>query len=354
MCNQDEPTNSTKIGVDYKHGKMHAGMAWHGVQHVRRHSSHDSTVYATVAAPSAGEVRGCCTMCLDEQQPVLVEEEPDAAERGDDGAVVLGGVEREVAREELLQVLRRADAVGHHHLGHALRQLPLRVRRRLHHHQALVQPPPSPPPLPPRGRAQGRRRRHLFLLRGRRLPLLDRDAVVVAPAPAPAPGHRRAHVEPARPGGRRGGCRRGGAGAADATAGRGVVDGGPRDDGPQLELGRPGRRVEAAEPAVARAAVHHVDADVQQGRRRVGGAGEVPVLARAVRAGEVVGRPVGGHGAGRWQRRRALAMRRRVLGGGGGEASAARALLLALAPPPPELLEPLGRRHGVTVDVERR
>lgn len=32
-------------------------------------------------------------MCLDEQQPVLVEEEPDAAERGDDGAVVLGGVE---------------------------------------------------------------------------------------------------------------------------------------------------------------------------------------------------------------------------------------------------------------------
>jgi hypothetical protein len=181
------------------------------------------------------------------------EVEPDASERGDDGAVVLGGVEREVAREQLLEVIGLPDAVGEHHLRHALRQLPLRVRRHLHHHQALVQPPP-----PPRAAVLPRRRRH-FIRRRRLLILmtmvLPRAAVVVVPPPAlPAGG---LHVEPPRPGGRRRGGR--GGGAAGAVV-RGVV---ARDDGPQLELRRPRRRVEAAEPRpVPRAAVHHVHADV--------------------------------------------------------------------------------------------
>ncbi|PUZ68562.1 hypothetical protein GQ55_2G038300 [Panicum hallii var. hallii] len=52
----------------------------------------------------------------------------------------------------------------------------------------------------------------------------------------------------------------------------------PCDEAPQPELGSTGRRVKAAKPPIPRAAVHHVDADVQ---RHVGGAGQLPVLARA-------------------------------------------------------------------------
>ncbi|BAD73145.1 hypothetical protein [Oryza sativa Japonica Group] len=50
-------------------------------------------------------------------------DEDDAAEECDDGAVVLGGVEREVAGEEVLQVLQPPDAIGAQHLDHAVHQL---------------------------------------------------------------------------------------------------------------------------------------------------------------------------------------------------------------------------------------
>uniref|UniRef100_J3LNK1 Uncharacterized protein n=1 Tax=Oryza brachyantha TaxID=4533 RepID=J3LNK1_ORYBR len=79
------------------------------------------------------------------QKPLAAEVDPDedhAAEQRDDGAVVLGGVERQVAGEEVLKVLQPPDAVGAQHLDHAVDQLPLRLQRLHHQHLALAQPHP--------------------------------------------------------------------------------------------------------------------------------------------------------------------------------------------------------------------
>lgn len=239
------------------------------------------------------------------RRAVEVEVQPGAAERGDDGAVVVGGVERDVAGKELLQSPRRPHAVGRDHLRHALQEVLLGVRRLLHHHHALVHPPepagaPQPPaPFPALAPGAG-----LLLL------LCLFPPVVVRRRRAALRG---VEVEPwwwqARPArGRRG----------RATAASGVGPGRrPREDGPQLELRR---RTEAV---VAAGGDDDVEDDVARlratrGRGREAGVPELGVVlpggrGRAAREGEgavpardVVGRPV--RGAGR---------RRRGFGGAG-------------------------------------
>lgn len=110
---------------------------------------------------------------------------PDALEDVDDEVVVLGGVEREVAGQQVLELRRRADAVLRDHLLHGLPEVPPRVPRRLHHREALRQRRR----LRRRRRRRGGGRRRLVGLSGRR------DAHT---------GRVRARLEPARCGRRHG------------------------------------------------------------------------------------------------------------------------------------------------------
>jgi hypothetical protein len=233
-----------------------------------------------------------------------VQVQPRAAERDDDGAVVVSSVKREVAGEELFQAPRRPHAVGRDHLRHALQEVLLGVRRLLHHHQALVHPlKPAAAPQPP-GAAPLRHVPPVLVRRRQR---------------RPAPALRGVEAEPwwARPSRRRRGR------VAAAVAG-GVGPGRPRcEDGSQLELRRGG-----AEPVVA-AGCDDVEDDVAR-LRAVRGEPSVPELgvflpgdgqaARdgAVLARHVVGRPV-----------------REAGGGAGGSASAALTIV-----PVPALLHP--------------
>jgi hypothetical protein len=57
----------------------------------------------------------------------------------DDEVVVLGGVEGQVAGQEVLQVRGATDAVLRDHLLHGLPEVPPRVLRRLHHREAPCQ-----------------------------------------------------------------------------------------------------------------------------------------------------------------------------------------------------------------------
>jgi hypothetical protein len=57
----------------------------------------------------------------------------------DDEVVVLGGVEGQVAREEVLEVGGGPDAVLGDHLLHGLPEVPPRVPRRLHDRETLSQ-----------------------------------------------------------------------------------------------------------------------------------------------------------------------------------------------------------------------
>jgi hypothetical protein len=65
------------------------------------------------------------------------EDRPNLLEHLDDEVVVHGGVEREVAGEEVLQVADFADALLGDHLRHGLVEVPPRVDRRLHDGEAL-------------------------------------------------------------------------------------------------------------------------------------------------------------------------------------------------------------------------
>jgi hypothetical protein len=65
------------------------------------------------------------------------EDRPNLLEHLDDEVVVLGGVEREVAGEEVLQVADFADALLGDHLRHGLAEVPPRVDRRLHDGEAI-------------------------------------------------------------------------------------------------------------------------------------------------------------------------------------------------------------------------
>lgn len=97
-------------------------------------------------------------------------------ERLDDEAVELAGVERQVGGEELRQVTGAAYAVLHDHLDHGLPEIPLRIRRRLHHRRA---PRQHPLPLPPRRPAAPAHRRLLAQPHRRGL------ALPASPAAAP-------------------------------------------------------------------------------------------------------------------------------------------------------------------------
>jgi hypothetical protein len=92
------------------------------------------------------------------------ERDPDVLEHLDDEVVVLGGVEGQVAREEVLEVGGGADAVLRDHLLHRLPEVPPRVPRRLHHREALGQGRR----LGPRRRRRARGRRGWLALLGRR------------------------------------------------------------------------------------------------------------------------------------------------------------------------------------------